>query len=430
MFDASLTFSLVFSAALLLSTAMRLWLVLRQVRHVRQHRAQVPSAYAGHIDLAAHHKAADYTVAKAKIAMVDILFGAVVLLGWTLLGGLDALQSFVSQALADWVNPGLGQPLALVAAFALVGGVLDAPLSAWQTFGVETRFGFNRSTWGMWLADGLKGVAVSALLGLPLLAAVLWLMERAGPLWWLWAWGVFMGFNLLMMVLYPTLIAPLFNRFQPLQDAELVQRVQALMARCGFKASGLFMMDGSRRSAHANAYFTGLGQSKRVVLYDTLMQQLSHDELEAVLAHELGHFHHKHIVRRVVWMALGTLAALATLGYASGQSWFYTGLGVQPNLNGTNSALALLLFAMVVPVFSLFLAPLSSAMSRRHEFEADAYAAAQVPAQHLHNALLKLYRDNASTLTPDPWYVAFHHSHPPASQRLSRLTPSPAGAAA
>ena len=430
MFDASLTFSLVFSAALLLSTALRLWLVLRQVRHVRQHRAQVPSAYAGHIDLAAHHKAADYTVAKAKVAMVEIVFGAVVLLGWTLLGGLDALQQWVSHTLTPWVAPGLGQQLALVAAFAVVGGVLDAPLSAWQTFGVETRFGFNRSTWGMWLVDGLKGVVVSALLGLPLLAAVLWLMEQAGSLWWLWAWGVFMGFNLLMMVLYPTLIAPLFNRFQPLQDMALVQRVQALMARCGFKASGLFVMDGSRRSAHANAYFTGLGQAKRVVLYDTLMQQLSHDELEAVLAHELGHFHHKHIVRRVAWVALGTLAALATLGYASAQSWFYTGLGVQPHLDSANSALALLLFAMVVPVFSLFLAPLSSAMSRRHEFEADAYAAAQVPAQHLHSALLKLYRDNASTLTPDPWYVAFHHSHPPASQRLSRLMPSPAGAVA
>lgn len=409
--------ALTFVSILSISTLVRLWLASRQIRHVVRHRGQVPAAYTATIDTTAHQKAADYTLAKTRLSIIDIGLQAALLLGWTLLGGLDALNT----ALLATLPPGLLQQIAFVVCFMLVGSLLELPLSWYQTFRLEEQFGFNRTTLKAWVTDGLKGAAVGAVIGIPILATVLGLMASAGAYWWLWAWGVFMGFNLLLMVVYPTLIAPLFNTFQPLTDEALAARVNALMSRCGFKAKGFFVMDGSRRSAHANAYFTGFGAAKRVVFYDTLLNQLSAPQVEAVLAHELGHFHHKHIVKRVLMMALTSLAGLAALGWLSGQAWFYVGLGVEPSLQSGNEALALLLFMMVTPLVTFFLSPLAAASSRRHEFEADAFAASHANAHDLTDALLKLYRDNAATLTPDPWYVWFYYSHPPAADRLSRL---------
>jgi STE24 endopeptidase len=319
----------------------------------------------------------------------------------------------------------MAQQLALLAAFAVIGGALELPFSLYQTFVVEQRFGFNKMTWRLWLADAIKTTLLGAAIGLPIAALILWLMGAAGAWWWLWAWGVWMAFNLLLLVVYPTFIAPLFNKFQPLEDETLKARVTALMQRCGFAAKGLFVMDGSRRSAHANAYFTGFGAAKRVVFYDTLLAKLSAGEVDAVLAHELGHFKHKHIVKRVAAMFALSLVGFALLGWLAGRAWFYTGLGVRPNLDGPNDALALLLFMLAVPVFSYFISPLLAQLSRKHEFEADAFAVTQTSGQDLGSALLKLYEDNASTLTPDPVYVKFYYSHPPASERLARLGAAP-----
>jgi STE24 endopeptidase len=345
-----------------------------------------------------------------------------------LLGGLSALDALVGASpVAQW-GP-LAQQVALVAAFALIGAALDLPLSWYSTFVLEERFGFNKMTPGLWLGDLLKSSLVGAVIGLPILALILWLMGSTGGLWWLWAWAAWMGFNLLILVLYPTVIAPLFNKFEPLQDEQLKSRVSALMRRCGFSAKGLFVMDGSKRSAHANAYFTGFGAAKRVVFYDTLLKQLTPDEVDAVLAHELGHFRHKHIVQRIVMLFGLSLGALWLLGWLSQQVWFYSGLGVQVHLNAPNDALALLLFLLVVPVFSYFVSPLSAHLSRRHEFQADAYACAQTSGSDLSSALLKLYKDNASTLTPDPLFARFYYSHPPASERLARMGPQAAAAA-
>jgi STE24 endopeptidase len=323
-------------------------------------------------------------------------FGAAVLLGWTLLGGIDALnQALNGSALASWGS--LVPQLALLAAFGLISGLLDLPFTLYSTFRIEERFGFNKMTFKLWLADLVKSTLVGIVIGLPIVALILWLMGSAGSLWWLWAWGVWMGFNLLVLVLYPTVIAPLFNKFKPLEDEALKARVTALMQRCGFAAKGLFVMDGSKRSAHANAYFTGFGAAKRVVFYDTLLKQLSPGEVDAVLAHELGHFKHKHIIKRIVSMFAMSLAGFALLGWVSSQVWFYTGLGVRPNFTGANDALALLLFLLVVPLFSFFVSPVFAQFSRKHEFEADAYAVAQTDGKDLQSALLKLYQDNAST---------------------------------
>ena len=424
--NPSLALTLLFAAALLLGLALKFWLATRQVRHVARHRATVPPAFAATISLAAHQKAADYTIAKVRFGLLELALGAAVLLGWTLLGGLDTLN----QALLGWLGSGMVQQLALVAGFVLIGGVVELPLSLYQTFVLEQRFGFNKMTLPLWLADLLKSTLLGALLGLPIAALILWLMGAAGPLWWLWAWGAWMGFNLLLMLIYPTFIAPLFNRFQPLEDESLKARVTALMQRCGFAAKGLFVMDGSRRSAHANAYFTGFGAAKRVVFFDTLLAKLSPGEVDAVLAHELGHFRYRHITKRMVSLFALSLAGFALLGWLAQQVWFYTGLGVTPSLEmlaptlagqSPNDALALLLFVLVTPVFSTFITPVLALFSRRHEFEADAYAKAQTDGADLASALLKLYEDNASTLTPDPLYVAFYYSHPPASQRLARL---------
>lgn len=420
--DASTLWAVLFGAVLLFSVMVKLYLSGRQVRHVAAHRQQVPAAFADSISLQAHQKAADYTLAKSKLATVDLAWSTAVVLGWTLLGGLAALDQWIAgTGLQQW-GP-LAPQLALVAAFALIGGLLDLPLSWYGTFRVEERFGFNKMSLGLWLGDLFKSTLVGALIGLPILALILWLMGSTGPLWWLWAWGAWMGFNLLILVLYPTVIAPLFNKFEPLQDESLKARVTALMQRCGFSAKGLFVMDGSKRSAHANAYFTGFGAAKRVVFYDTLLKQLNPGEVDAVLAHELGHFKHKHIVQRIVMLFALSLGGLALLGWLSQQVWFYTGLGVQPKLGAPNDAMALLLFLLVVPVFSYFISPLSARLSRRHEFQADAYACQQTSGADLSSALLKLYKDNASTLTPDPLFASFYYSHPPASERLARMAP-------
>jgi STE24 endopeptidase len=417
---ASLLFTALFCALLVVGLIARMVLASRQIRHVARHRDTVPAAFSDTISLPAHQKAADYTIAKSRFGLLEMSIEAGLLLGWTLLGGLG----WLNQTLLAVMGGGMLQQLALLAAFALIGGLLTLPLGWWSTFRIEEQFGFNKMSLSLWLGDLLKGALVGALIGLPIAALVLWLMGAAGPAWWLWAWGAWMVFNLLALVLYPTVIAPLFNKFEPLQDETLKARVSALMQRCGFAARGLFVMDGSKRSAHANAYFTGFGAAKRVVFFDTLLQQLNPAEIDAVLAHELGHYKRRHILKRIVLMFSLSLLGFALLGWLSGQAWFYTGLGVTPSLDAPNNALALLLFMLVVPLLTFFLSPLMAQMSRGHEFEADAYAVAQTSGPDLASALLKLFKDNASTLTPDPVYARFYYSHPPASERLSRLLAS------
>ena len=410
-------FSVLFAAALTLSIAVRFWLATRQVRHVSRHRDAVPADFAGRITLQAHRRAADYTVARVRLGMVETVIGAMLLLGFTLFGGLQWLLDVLAQWLPQ--RP-FARQIAFVAAVALIGALVDLPVAWYRQFRLEQRFGFNRMTPRLFTSDALKGAAVASALGLPLLALVLWLMRSAGGLWWLWAWGAWVAFNLAILVLYPTVIAPMFNRFEPLADGAVRQRVEALLARCGFASRGLFVMDGSRRSAHGNAYFTGLGRSKRIVFFDTLLARLEPDEVEAVLAHELGHFSRRHVLKRIALMFAASLAGLWLLGWLSGQAWFYQGLGVTPGA-GEFDAAALVLFFLALPVFTFVLQPLASWASRRHEFEADAFAAAHARAQDLVSALVKLYEDNASTLTPDPVHSAFYDSHPPASLRIGRL---------
>ena len=409
--------TLTLASVLVANLLTKLWLSGRQVHHVAQHRGQVPDAFAHTISLDAHQKAADYTLAKSRVGLIDLALDAVTLIGWTLLGGLDALN----QITLNWLGEGMSQQVALVVSFTLIGGLIGLPLSVYQTFGIEQRFGFNNTTAKLWVSDMLKGLLVGMVLGLPILWLVLWLMQAGGPMWWLYTWAALVVYQLFVMWIAPNVIMPLFNKFTPLEDAALKERVTALMNRAGFKAKGFFVMDGSRRSAHSNAFFTGFGAAKRVVFFDTLLTQLNGDEMEAVLAHELGHFKHRHILKMMAVSFATSLAGLALLGWISQQIWFYTGLGVMPNLNGNNSALALLLFMLVLPLFTFFVSPLSARRSRKFEFEADAYAIANSDGKALASALLKLYQDNASTLTPDPWYVAFYYSHPPASQRLARI---------
>ena len=418
-----LTFTSIFAAVLVAALLARLWLATRQMRHVAAHRNRVPVAFAATVSLPAHQRAADYTLDKGRLGMASMAFGTLIVLGWTLLGGLDALNAALLPAVAPrWGT--LAYQLVLLAAFTLIGGALELPFSVYATFVIEQRFGFNRTTPALFVADLAKGLAVGLVLGLPLAALVLWLMGAAGRWWWLWAWGAWAAFNLALMVLYPTVIAPIFNKFRPLADEALKARVQALMQRCGFAARGLFVMDGSRRSAHGNAYFTGLGAAKRVVFYDTLLAKLSPAEVEAVLAHELGHFKRRHVTKRMATLFALSLGALALLGWLSAQPAFYLGLGVTPNMNVANDALALLLFMLSVPEFGFFASPLAALLSRRHEFEADRYACDHADGAALASALLKLHEDNASTLTPDPLYVRFFYSHPPAHERLAAL-PAP-----
>jgi len=418
------TVTVAFAAALLASLAVKMWLATRQMRHVSAHRLRVPAAFVGHVTPEAHAKAADYTLAKGRFGLIAMALGAAVLLGWTLLGGLDLLNAALREALLPR-GGAMAYQLALLASFVVIGALIDLPLEWYATFRIEQRFGFNRMTPRLWLADMLKGAAVGAVIGLPLAALILWIMASSGGLWWLWAWAAWVAFNLVLLVLYPTVIAPLFNKFSPLPDEALKARVQALMQRCGFAAKGLFVMDGSKRSAHSNAYFTGLGAAKRVVFFDTLLQRLSAPEVEAVLAHELGHFKHKHVLKRIVGIFALSLAGLALLGWLAAHSSFYTGLGVAPSLTAPNDALALILFMLVLPPFTFFIAPVMAHFSRRDEFQADAYACAQADGRALASALLKLHEDNAATLTPDPLYVRFYYSHPPASERLAALPPAP-----
>jgi len=412
--------SLAFSAAILASLLIKFWLATRQMRHVAAHRGAVPAAFAGTVALAAHQKAADYTLAKLRLGIASDAYGSAVLIVWTLLGGLAWLNGF----LLDTVLPrwgGMAYQLLLVGATMLIGGLLDLPFELWRTFRLEQRFGFNKTTPALYASDLVKSTLLTVAIGGPLLALVLWIMQATGAHWWIWAWVALSLFQLLAMVIYPTLIAPLFNKFEPLSDDALAARVQSLMQRCGFRAKGLFVMDGSRRSAHANAYFTGFGAAKRVVFFDTLLKRLNGDEVEAVLAHELGHFAHRHIAKRVVLMLAFSLAGLALLGWLATQPGFYMGLGVPPNMAASNNALALLLFTMALPPFMFFVSPLFASLSRRDEYQADAYARSKADAADLVRALLKLYEDNAATLTPDPLYVRFYYSHPPASSRIAAL---------
>ena len=410
-------FTLAFAAALLCSLALKFWLATRQVRHVVKHRSEVPSAFVSSITLAAHHKAADYTVAKVRFALVELVWGAALTLGWTLLGGLNALNEWLVAQLGHGLLP----QAALMGVFIGINALIDLPMSLYGTFVLEKAFGFNMTTPALWLQDLVKSVVLGLLIGVPFLLLVLWLMGVAGPAWWVWTWGVWVGFNVLAMLVYPSWIAPWFNKFQVLEDDVLAARVQALMKRCGFQAEGFYVMDGSKRSAHANAYFTGFGASKRVVFYDTLLARLNADEVDAVLAHELGHFAHRHLLQRLISVFTLSLLGFALLGWLGTQVWFYTGLGVLPNMGGPNNALALVLFMLALPPFTAFIGPVFAWTSRRHEFEADAYAVQKSSGTHLSSALLKLVEDNASTLTPDPWYVRFYYSHPPALQRLSRM---------
>jgi len=411
-------FTALFIAALLVTTLTRLWLSARQIRHVAAHRDAVPARFAGRVTLEAHRKAADYTIARARLGTIDVVVSAALLVGFTLLGGLQALDDL----LGGWIGSAhpIGRQLALVGLVALIYAAIDLPFSIYRQFGLEARFGFNRMTPRLFVTDLVRGAALGIALGTPLLALVLWFMASSGELWWLYAWFAWTTFNLLLLWLFPTVIAPLFNRFVPLDDATLKTRIERLLARCGFAAKGVFVMDGSKRSAHGNAYFTGFGSAKRIVFFDTLIERLAPDEIEAVLAHELGHFARKHVVKRIAWTFAMSLAGLAFLGWLSTQGWFYAGLGTDPTI-GTRDVFALLLFFLVLPVFSFPFAPLSSLVSRRHEFEADAYAAAHADADDLIRALVKLYEDNASTLTPDPLHSAFYDSHPPAAIRIGRL---------
>ena len=413
----SLVFSILFVSFFVITLSLRFWLAGRHVRHVLTHRKQVPPEFASKISLAAHQKAADYTVAKTRFGMLATVFGGFVLIGFTLLGGLQAL----ALAVLDATGPGMAFQLGLVAAFAVVSGLLDLPFDYYRQFVLEERFGFNKMTIKLWLADMVKGVLLGAAIGLPLVWIVLTLMDKTGPLWWVYAWLVWSGFQLLMMVLFPTVIAPMFNKFTPLADDSLKARIEALMQRVGFASKGLFVMDGSKRSAHGNAYFSGFGANKRIVFFDTLLSRLAPQEIEAVLAHELGHFKLKHIIKRIAVMFAVSLGFLALLGYLKEQPWFYTGLGVEPLLGAGNDAIALILFMLVLPVFTFVLSPLTSISSRKHEFEADAFAAKHTKAGDLVSALVKMYEDNASTLTPDPLHSAFYDSHPPASVRIRQL---------
>ena len=420
--------SLVFSAAILASLLVKFWLATRQMRHVAGHRGAVPPAFAGTVPLEAHQKAADYTLAKLRLGIVSDAFSSALLIGWTLLGGLGALNAWLLATVAPHWGP-MAYQLVLIGAFVLIGAVLETPFDLYSTFRLEQRFGFNKITPALYVTDMIKSTVLGIAIGGPLLALVLWIMQATGALWWLWAWSALTAFQLLAMVVYPTLIAPLFNKFEPLADDALMARVQALMQRCGFRAKGFFVMDGSRRSAHANAYFTGFGSGKRVVFFDTLLKRLSGDEVEAVLAHELGHFAHRHILRRMALMLAVSLAGFALLGWLAAQWGFYTGLGVAPNVLVTDNALALLLFMLGLPPFMFFVSPIFASLSRRDEFQADAYARSHANAADLVRALLKLYEDNAATLTPDPVYVGFYYSHPPASARIAALGQSDAALA-
>ena len=410
--------TILFVVLLFAMLGIRIWLSSRQIRHVMAHRNDVPNEFASKIGLPSHQRAADYTVAKVRLGIFERLFDAAVLIGLTLLGGLQYIDILTSSVTSHTL---LRQVLLVVAVLSLFG-VLGMPFTLYRQFKLEAHFGFNRMTLKMFVGDTIKETLLGALLGIPLIAAVLWLMAEAGSLWWLWAWALWSGFSLLLAFIYPTWIAPVFNNFTALDDVALAERIQELANRCGFTLSGLFVMDGSKRSAHGNAYFTGFGRARRIVFFDTLLARLTPNEIIAVLAHELGHFKHRHILKRMITMFISSLIFFALLGWLATQSWFYTDLGVTPQMGERNDAMALLLFFLVVPIFTFGLTPLKSWLSRRDEFQADRFARDQSSADELVNALVKLMDDNASTLTPDPVHSAFYDSHPPATIRIRHLT--------
>ncbi len=406
-------FTTVFVAALLLSMVIKLWLASRQLRHVLLHRDNVPAAFSAQVELSEHQKAADYTRAKTRLGIASAIFEAVLLLAFTLGGGLQFLAEW---SLSNFSNE-LVQGMVIIVSVLVLTSILETPFSLYSTFVIEQRFGFNKMTFGLYLLDAVKGLLIGSILGLPLLLGVLWLMERMGDNWWLYVWAVWVTFSLLLLFIYPSFIAPMFNKFKPLEDEALKARIEALLQKCGFTAQGLFVMDGSKRSSHGNAYFTGFGKTKRIVFFDTLISRLTANEIDAVLAHELGHFKRRHVLKRIALTFAVSLAFLWLLAQLMQADWFYAGLGVSEH----STAIALMLFFMVLPVFTFLLQPLGSAYSRKHEFEADAYAAQQTAAADLVTALVKLYQDNAATLTPDPLYSTFYSSHPPATIRISRL---------
>ena len=413
--DLTMTFTLTFISLVIASTLIRLWLAGRHIRHVQQHRNNVPAAFSATITLDAHQKAADYTAAKSKLGLSEGLVQTLLLLALTLGGGLQSIDNFWQQLFADQA---IIRGVAVICSAMVLTSLIDLPFDYYKTFVIDGRFGFNKMTVAMFLADLIKHGLLGLALGGPILLLALWLMQGAGAYWWLYLWFAWSAFNLIMLAVYPSFIAPLFNKFSPLHDEQLKTRIESLLTKCGFKSQGLFVMDGSTRSSHGNAYFTGFGASKRVVFFDTLLARLNTDEIESVLAHELGHFKHHHVIKRIVMLFSVSFLGLALLGWLMQQPWFYTGLGVQ---NASNY-MALMLFLLVSPVFLFLLRPAMASYSRKNEFEADAYAAKQASAKDLVSALVKLYRDNAATLTPDPLHSAFYDSHPPASLRIAKLT--------
>jgi STE24 endopeptidase len=413
----SFAMTFVFLILLFVTILIKLWLSNRQINFILAHQAVVPEKFRKQVTLSEHQKAATYSVAKLRLDLLDTGVGVVVLLGWTLFGGLQ----FLNEELLRVMPSGLWQQMVLVAIFSIIGAVIGLPLSLYGTFGLEQAFEFNKTTYRLWFVDSLKSILLSLIIGPPFLALILWVMQSASSWWWLLSWIILVAFNVLAMLIYPTWIAPLFNTFQPLDNEEIKTRISAFMMRCGFSAKGFFVMDGSKRSSHGNAYFTGLGPSKRVVFYDTLLRDLTIDEIEAILAHEIGHFKHKHVRNGVVVTLSIAVISLLGLWYVSGHTWFYEGLGVHPVADMNQNGITLILFMLTAPLFGSFITPLMAQFSRRNEFEADAYAAKKANATALSDALVKLYRDNASTLTPDPIYAKFYYSHPPAVERLAQL---------
>ena len=407
------TFTIIFILFLLITSGVQLWLSLRQAKHVAAHRAAVPEEFADKITLKEHQKAADYTHTKGSFGRLNLVIGVVVLLLWTLGGGLEWIDNLVRSYGLGPLTTGV----AVIIAFSIISSIIDIPSSLYSTFVIEEKFGFNKLTLKVFFIDMLKGALLSVVIGIPLILLVLWLMGSAGDLWWLYAWAALTAFSIAMMWAYPKFISPIFNKFEPLEEGEVLDRVKGLLTRTGFNSDGVFVMDGSKRSSHGNAYFTGFGKTKRIVFFDTLLKGLSPKQVEAVLAHELGHFKHKHVFKGMIVSMAMTLVGFAVLAFLMKQEWFYTALGVQQS----STYMALLLFLLVSPAFTFFIGPIMSRWSRKHEFEADAFAAQQSDAGELISALVGLYKKNAGTLTPDPLYSAFYDSHPPASIRIAHL---------
>jgi STE24 endopeptidase len=409
------TFTIIFLIALIISSSIQFWLAKRQADYVAAHRPAVPLAFKDKVSLAAHQKAADYTLEKVNLGNIDGVLGIMVLLLLTVGGGINSAFEYWTAIVSTPLLAGV----AATATIFLILTVIEIPTSIYQTFVIEEKFGFNKSTVNQFIKDQFLHLGLGAAIGLPLLALILWIMDNVGPLWWLWAWAIIMGFSLLMSWLYPTVIAPLFNKFTPMDEGSLKERIQGLLTRCGFNSQGIFIMDGSKRSGHGNAYFTGLGNNKRIVFFDNLVNSLEDEELEAVLAHELGHFKCKHVIKMLIATAIMSLISLGILGWLIDEDWFYTGLGVA--LEQKSHAAALLLFLMVSSTFTFFMQPISAYFQRKFEFEADDFAANNAKASKMISGLVKLYEENANTLTPDPLYSAFHYSHPPAAIRIAHL---------